>query len=164
MADLKDTFIEQVKAHERMIFKVCFMYAHNADDKQDLYQEIMVQLWNAYPRFRGEAKFGTWLYQIAINTAIAGFRKGKRTVQYESLDPSLTETGDSSSAQEEQERLDLLYKAIGHLNEIERAIVMLYLEDKTYEEMEDILGISNGALRVKMHRIKDKLRQLTKQE
>ncbi len=80
MPDLKDTFVKLIKEHERMIFKVCRLYADNEADKQDLYQEILVQLWNAYPWFRGDAKFGTWLYQISINTAIAGFRKGRSSV------------------------------------------------------------------------------------
>ena len=163
MADLKDTFVKLIKEHERMIFKVCRLYAGNEADRQDLYQEILIQLWNAYPRFRGDAKFGTWLYQISINTAIAGFRKGKRSIQYQTFDGALPEVIDAGDAIEKEEQFQLLYKAIAQLNEIEKAIVMLYLEDKTYEEMEEILGISSGALRVKMHRIKEKLRQLTKQ-
>ena len=159
--ELKDTFVNLIKEHERLIFKVCHMYADNEADKQDLFQEILIQLWQGYPRFRGDAKFSTWLFQVAINTALSNLKKVKRAVKYENIDavvPSISDT----DYREEQERSEQLYNAIAHLNEIEKAIVMLYLENKTYEEMEDILGISSGALRVKMHRIKEKLRQLTK--
>lgn len=159
--ELKDTFIRLIKEHERLIFKICHLYVDNEADKRDLFQEILIQLWKGYPGFRGESKFSTWLYQVALNTAIGVLRKEKRTVKYEDIDmvdPVITDAGD----QQEQERSEQLYQAIGLLNEIEKAIVMLYLENKTYEEMEDILGINSGALRVKMHRIKEKLRQLTK--
>ena len=119
----------------------------------------MLQLWHAYPKFRGEAKFSTWLYRVAINTAISGLRKQKDFIQ--SHEPNNLPSHQEDVLYEE-EQLKALYHAIEQLNEIDKAIVMLYLEDKTYDEMEDIMGISSGTLRVKMNRIKEKLRQLTK--
>ena len=142
-----------------MIRKVCFVYADNQTNRQDLYQEIVLQAWKSYQGFRGDAKFSTWLYQVAINTAIAGLRKDKRSVLKHTADGQLPEIADHDT---DTGQLELLHNAIAQLNEIEKAIVMLYLDDKSYDEMQDILGIPNGALRVKMTRIKEKLRQITK--
>ena len=135
------------------------MYADNVTYRQDLYQEIVLQAWKGYKGFRGDAKFSTWLYQVAINTAIAGFRKDKKSVLTHTADGSLPDMPDTGT---DTEQLELLHTAIATLNEIEKAIVMLYLDDKNYDEMQEIMGIPNGALRVKMTRIKEKLRQITK--
>ena len=135
------------------------MYADNTTDRQDLYQEIVLQAWKGYQNFRGDAKFSTWLYQVALNTAIAGLRKDRRSVSIITTNDQLPEVADSGS---DNGQLELLYIAISKLNEIEKAIVMLYLDDKSYDDMEDILGIASGALRVKMTRIKEKLRLITK--
>ena len=155
-------FIQIISDHQGIIFKVCRMYCDDKEDSEDLFQEIVIQLWGAYPRFRGDSKFSTWLYRIALNTAISDLRKQKKIIK--SVEPDLlpTEIQDIQYSNEKEERLQQLYKAINHLTEIERAIVMLYLEDKSYEEMEDILGINQNNLRVKMNRIKEKLRKLTK--
>jgi RNA polymerase sigma-70 factor, ECF subfamily len=127
-----------------------------------LYQEIVVQLWKSYPKFRGDAKFSTWLYQVAINTAIAGLRKERKHIQL--YDPNClpTETGDSSLYVQKEEMFSEMYAAIKRLNEIERAIVILFIDGKSYTEMEIILGIAEGTLRVKMNRAKEKLRQIVK--
>lgn len=136
------------------------MYAYTAADREDLFQEIVIQLWNAYPKFRGESKFSTWLYRVALNTAITGLRKKKNFI--ESREPAQLpeEITDENTGREDE--LLQLHQAIGQLNQVEKAIVVLYMEDKSYEEMEEIMGMSQGNLRVKMNRIKEKLRQLTK--
>ena len=160
--ELEKQFEQQVKEHELLIHKVCRIYAFTQVNRQDLFQEIIIQLWKAYPKFKGDAKFSTWLYRVAINTAISGLRKEKNFIQSyepENLPLHLSDTSNSNILEEQMQQL---YTAIEKLNEIEKAIVMLYLEDRSYEEMEEILGISQGTLRVKMNRIKDKLRQLTK--
>jgi RNA polymerase sigma-70 factor (ECF subfamily) len=157
--DIHSTFTALIREHERMLYKVCFMYADNVTYRQDLYQEIVLQAWKGYKGFRGDAKFSTWLYQVAINTAIAGFRKDKKSVLTHTADGSLPDMPDTGT---DTEQLELLHTAIATLNEIEKAIVMLYLDDKSYDEMQEIMGIPNGALRVKMTRIKEKLRQITK--
>ena len=155
-------FEKSIREHEGLLHKVCRIYASTDADRQDLFQEIVIQLWKAYPRFKGEARFSTWLYRVAINTAITGLRKKKDFITSYEPESLPQDRVEDSSAKAEEERLQQLYTAIGQLNEVEKAIVMLYMEDRTYEEMEDILGISSGTLRVKMNRIREKLRQLTK--
>ena len=153
-------FEKHIKENELLIYKVCRIYAYTTADREDLFQEIVIQLWNAYPKFRGDSKFSTWLYRVALNTAITGLRKKKDFI--ESREPAqLPEQINEENADDEEE-LRQLYKAIGQLSQVEKAIVMLYMEDRSYEEMEEILGMSQGNLRVKMNRIKEKLRQLTK--
>lgn len=152
-------FERLIKDNERLIYKVCRVYAYTRSDRDDLYQEIVLQLWHAWPRFRAEAKFSTWLYRVAINTAITGLRRQKKFI--DSCDPAQLPLHQVEERNED-DQLKELYRAIEQLNQIDKAIVMLYLEEKTYEEMEEIMGISNSTLRVKMARIKEKLRQLTK--
>jgi len=155
-------FEKKVSEHEPLLHKVCRMYAATHADRQDLFQEIVIQLWKGYPKFRGDAKFSTWMYRIALNTAITGLRRKKDFIT--SVEPANLPEGrpDDRGRESQEEQLGQLYTAIAKLNDVEKAIVMLYMEERTYEEMEDILGMSGGALRVKMVRIKDKLRQLTK--
>ena len=157
------TFLQLVKEHQKMIHKVCNLYCHSAHEREDLFQEIVVQLWKGYPKFRGDAKFSTWLYRVALNTAISGLRKKEKNIAY--VDPSALPTAlqNLNDNNPEQEQLQQLYEAIRKLGEIDRAVVMLYLEDRSYEEMEEVLGISQNNLRVKMNRIKEKLRKLTNQ-
>jgi RNA polymerase sigma-70 factor, ECF subfamily len=154
-------FEKHLTENELLLYKVCRLYAYSDADRQDLFQEIVIQLWKAFPKFKGQSKFSTWLYRVAINTAITGLRKQKDfIVSYEPA--TLPQYVDDNTGLEEEEQLKELHKAIEQLNQVEKAIVMLYMEDKTYEEMEEILGISQGNLRVKMNRIKEKLRQITK--
>ena len=153
-------FEQHIKTNELLIYKVCRMYAYTTADREDLFQEIVIQLWNAYPKFRGESKFSTWLYRVALNTAITGLRKKKDFI--ESREPAQLPEGITDENTGREDQLLQLHQAIGQLNQVEKAIVMLYMEDKTYEEMEDIMGMSQGNLRVKMNRIKEKLRLLTK--
>ena len=139
------------------------MYGATAPDRQDLFQEIVIQLWRSYPSFRGEAKFSTWLYRIALNTAISDLRKQRHYIT--PLDPDYlpTQLKDIPYSTEREEQLQSLYAAIDRLTEVEKALTMLYLEDKSYAEMEEILGIPQNNLRVKMNRVKEKLRKMTKE-
>jgi RNA polymerase sigma-70 factor (ECF subfamily) len=147
-----------------MLYRVCRLYCVAASDRQDLFQEIVFQLWRSYPSFRGEARISTWLYRIALNTAISGLRKKRGPVTTVDPERMPTELQDIQYSAEQEEKLRLLYAAIEQLSEVERALTMLYLEDKSYQEMEEILGISQNNLRVKMNRIRDKLRKITQAE
>ena len=152
-----------VQEHRLLLYKVCRVYCFTEVDRQDLFQEIVIQLWKSYPGFRGDSKFSTWLYRIALNTAISDLRKHKRrpsTTSTDDIPPALPEM---TWPGEEEQQLQQLYAAINRLSDVEKALVMLYLEDRSYEEMEDILGINQNNLRVKMNRIREKLRKMTKE-
>ena len=155
-------FLEILGKHERIIHKICHAYGSDASAKQDLFQEIILQLWKSFNGFRNESKIGTWMYRIALNTALTHYRRGKSKVPLSFIGFEFKDVIDKNDSSDQQENIDLLYSAISNLNEVEKAIVMLYLDDKSYEEMEEVLGISQGTLRVKMNRIKEKLRQITK--
>jgi len=157
-------FVQLIRDNNGLILKVCNLYAATVQDRQDLYQEIVIQLWRSLPKFRNESKLTTWMYRVALNTAISDYRKQQRTIATTDLNLFTKEIAEQAEYNDKEEKLKSLYNAIGHLPEIEKAIVMLYLDDKSYEEMEDILGINQNNLRVKMNRIKEKLRQLTKTE
>lgn len=157
-------FLQLVQEHQGIIRKVCHLYGRNDADRDDLYQEIVIQLWKAFSSFRGEAKISTWMYRIALNTAISNLRKQSRKVALSFPEFIPREEAETNEEKLKEEKLQQMYAAISRLSEVEKAIVMLYLEDKSYDEMEEILGIGNGALRVKMNRIKEKLRLLTKAE
>ncbi len=157
-------FLQLLNQNQGIIRKVCHLYGRNDADKEDLYQEVVIQLWRSFGSFRGEAKFSTWMYRIALNTAISNLRKQSRKVALSFPEFIPKEEADTEEEKIKEEKLKDMYAAISRLTEVEKAIVMLYLDDKSYEEMEEILGISNGTLRVKMNRIKDKLRTLTKAE
>ncbi len=159
---LQEAFIRLVNEHRGMLYKVCRLYCVTEPDRQDLFQEIIIQLWRSYPGIRAEAKFSTWLYRIALNTAISDLRKQRRRIS--PTDPErLPDVGhyQTEDSAEKEEQLQQLYAAIDRLTEVEKALTMLYLEDKSYQEMEEILGISQNTLRVKMNRIKEKLRKIT---
>jgi len=159
----QEEFLALINQHQAMLHKLCNVYCSSPSDKQDLFQEIIIQVWKAFPRFRGESKFSTWMYRIALNTAISDLRRQGRKVKV--VYPELAPANLSAEAfdPQKEEQISELYKAIGQLTEIEKALVMLYLEDKSYDEMEEILGINQNNLRVKMNRVKEKLRKLTKQ-
>lgn len=159
---MKEAFLKHIQSHEKQIYKICHFYADNEADRQDLYQEILLQLWKSYPNFRGESRFNTWLYQVAINTAITRLKKDKKQIPLYNSDHLSIDVQNENANINNEELFEELYAAIEQLNEIEKAIVLLYIDGQTYAEMEEILGIKEPTLRVKMNRIKEKLRQLTK--
>jgi RNA polymerase sigma factor (sigma-70 family) len=131
-------------------------------DREDLFQEITLQAWKAYVNFRGDAKFSTWLYRVALNTAITFFRKEKRA-------PAIYTTDVLPDQNEEaydpiEEKVKAMYAAIGNLSKIDKAIVMLYLEDYSYIEIGEMMGITANNVAVKMNRIKIKLKEETQKQ
>lgn len=154
---LEKEFVEQLEANQNIVHKICRLYTDNQDAHNDLFQEVTIQLWKAYPKFRGDSKFSTWMYRVALNTAITLYRKSKRRVQTQSYDMVEFKIKDTTEDDESMEQLTLLYGAVKQLNDIEKGLVFLYLEDKNYREIAETLGISEVNARVKMNRIKTKL-------
>ena len=131
-------------------------------DREDLFQEITLQAWKAYGSFRGDAKFSTWLYRVALNTAITFFRKEKRKPDIYSTDVVPDQTEETIDPVEEQ--VKAMYTAIGNLSSVDKAIVMLYLEDYSYIEIGDMMGITANNVAVKMNRIKARLKEETQKQ
>lgn len=157
---IENQFVELIKIHQGIVHKVCGMYRRDPDDRKDLFQEIVIQLWKAFPKFRQEAKVSTWIYQIALNVAISDFRKESRKPIRVELSETFANISDNQYDYSFEEKLKVLYQAIDQLSEIEKAIMMLYFEEKSNEEIAEIIGISQNNVRVKMTRIREKLRTL----
>ena len=152
-------FISLINEHQGLIHKVCIMYENDPDVRNDLFQEIVLQLWKSFSSFRGEAKITTWMYRIALNTAISGFRKQTRHVKTEDLKELHLNISDSWG-DEREEDIQRLRSAIRQLSEIERAMIMMALEEVPYEEIAETIGITQNNVRVRMNRIREKLKKL----
>ena len=158
--ELEHSFVELLETHQNIIHKVCRLYTNGYDAHNDLFQEITIQLWKAYPKFRGDSKFSTWMYRVALNTAITLYRKSKRKIQTQEFNNIQFKIKAEDYDDTEEQQLKLMYNAIKELNDIEKALVFLYLEDKNYSEISDTLGITEVNARVKMNRVKTKLKQI----
>ncbi len=153
------TFINLVNEHQGLIHKVCNMYESDREGRNDLFQEIVLQLWRSFPSFRGESKITTWMYRIALNTAISGYRKKTRKVKTEDLNEVHLNISEPYGNEETEEHLQQLRTAIRQLSDIERAMVMMALEEIPYEEIAETIGITQNNVRVRMNRIREKLRK-----
>jgi RNA polymerase sigma-70 factor (ECF subfamily) len=158
--ELEHSFVEQLEKNQNIVHKVCRIYTNNQDAHNDLFQEITIQLWKAFPKFRGDSKFSTWMYRVGLNTAITLYRKSKRSIKTQQFDAIQFKIKAQEYDDTEEQQLKLLYKAVHQLNDIEKALVFLYLEDKNYREISKTLGITEVNARVKMNRVKTKLRTI----
>lgn len=156
----KEAFIELIEKNQGIIHKVCNMYCDGPQDRKDLFQEILLQLWRSYANFRGEARMSTWMYRVALNTAISGLRKRKRREVEQGLSDRELELVALSPDREKEEKKKFLYEAIKLLSDVEKAIIMLHLEEHTYEEIAGIIGITSNNVGVKINRIKVKLKKI----
>jgi RNA polymerase sigma-70 factor (ECF subfamily) len=159
---MEKAFIEMINNNLGTIYKVCGIYNREGEHKQDMFQEIILQLWKSYPSFRHEAKINTWVYRVALNTAITNFRRVNKRPENVLLDEATLQLADISDFKEEEEKLQILKAAIEKLNGIEKAIIMLYLDEKTYDEIAEIVGITNSNVGVRLNRIKNKLTKIIK--
>jgi RNA polymerase sigma factor (sigma-70 family) len=157
--DLETKFLSNFEQNQNIAHKICRIYTTNQDAHNDLFQEITIQLWKNYPKFRGDSKFSTWMYRVALNTAISLYRKSTRTVKTEDFSDFAYKIKASDYDNTEELQLKALYKAIHKLNDIEKALIFLYLEDKPYKEISETLGISSVNARVTMSRAKEKLKK-----
>ncbi len=160
---LEQEFIRLIKENERIIQKICNLYCSEAEDREDLYQDIIVQLWEAYPQFNYQAKASTWLYRIALNTAISRYRKVKKQPRRESISDRVVGTF-SPIEDSRNEDARLLHAAIESLSKVEKAITLLYMEGAKYQQIAEIIGISESNVGFKLNRIKKKLQNKLKVE
>lgn len=157
---LEHKFVELLEKHQNIVHKVCRLYTNNQEAHNDLFQEITIQLWKAYPKFRGDSKFSTWMYRVGLNTAITLYRKSKRSISTQEFESVQFKIKSEPYDDTEEQQLKLLYNAVHQLNDIEKALVFLYLEDKNYSEISETLGITEVNARVKMNRVKKKLKTI----
>lgn len=153
---LQQRFIEEIKTNHRIIRKVCLVYAKNRDDQEDLFQECLYNAWKAFPKFRADSKFSTWLYKVSLNTALYQNRKSKvinNGVSLESIENIDTD-------HQENDQLSQLYFAIAGLNDIEKSVILLHLEGLSYKEVGEITGFTETNVGVKLTRIKEKLKKI----
>lgn len=154
------TFVSLLEENQNIVHKICRLYTNDADAHNDLFQEITIQLWKAYPKFRGDAKFTTWMYRVALNTAITLYRKSKKKIKTQEIDPISFKLKSEEYDDQIEQQLRIMYDAIRELNDIDKALVFLYLEDRDYRDISETLGISEVNARVKMNRIKTKLKTI----
>ncbi|RMB64009.1 sigma-70 family RNA polymerase sigma factor [Dokdonia sinensis] len=156
----EEQFVALLEENQNIVHKICRLYTNNQDQHNDLFQEITIQLWRAFPKFRGDAKFSTWMYRVGLNTAITLYRKSKRRVQTQDFEGVSYRISSEDYDDTVEEQLKLMYSAVKELNDIEKALVFLYLEDKNYREISETLGITEVNARVKMNRVKGKLKKI----
>lgn len=161
---MEKEFLQIIKKNQGIIHKVCNIYCDDQDDRDDLFQEIVAQLWKSFPTFREESKFTTWMYRVALNTAITSFKKTKRRPDQNRLTYENFQVKDENYDTETEEEIKNLHRAIAQLTGVEKSIVLLFLENKKYEEIAEITGITQNYVRVKMNRIKKKLKKFMETE
>lgn len=149
-------FIQLVSAHQGIIYKICRLYRNTVQDQEDLFQEIVFQLWKSAPVFQGRSKFSSWMYRIALNTAITAFRKKTPDIQYMPVLPDRPDEPDGDETAEQ------LWAALKQLNDADKALITLYLEDLSYREIAAITGITENNVGVKLNRVKSKIQQFLK--
>jgi RNA polymerase sigma factor (sigma-70 family) len=156
----KDAFLQLIRDNKGILYKISASYCRNVSDREDLVQEMIYQLWRSGHRFDDNQKFTTWMYRIALNVAISFYRKTTRSGVKIDLGVDLQELEDRSPAGEAlDERIELLQRFISELGELDKALMILYLEEKSYREIADILGITETNVATKLSRIKGRLKQ-----
>ena len=156
---LEKKFLSDFEKNQNIVHKVCRIYTTNQDQHNDLFQEIAIQVWKNYSKFRGEAKFSTWMYRVALNTAISLYRKSSRSIKTQDFSDVSFKIKSVDYDDTKDQQLKALYDEIRELSDIEKALIFLYLEDKPYKEIAITLGITEVNARVKMNRAKDKLKK-----
>jgi RNA polymerase sigma factor (sigma-70 family) len=154
-APLDDQFIREINQNLGIAHKVCNVYFFASEEREDVLQEMMYQLWRSYPGFQQHAKFSTWMYRVCLNTALTYLRKNKRK-RSETIASEHYQIPDHGKRGTD-ENIEMLYEAISLLSPINKAIILLYLEDMSYEEIADVTSLSKSNVSVRLVRIKKEL-------
>ncbi len=160
MTSKEREFSNLINEHQGLIIKVSRLYTNTLEDEEDLFQEIVLQLWRSYDSFKGDSKISTWMYRVALNTAITLFRKKTKSPKTDEIQDFHVKTFIENFENEKQQQVTLLYKVIKMLPNVERAIVTMYLDDLPYRDIAENLGITEVNARVKMNRLKKTLKEL----
>lgn len=160
MQNNKEEFLNRLKEQQLIIYKICNSYCKNKYDRADLAQEISYQLWRSYDHFKGDVKFSTWMYRVALNVAITFYRKTKTSEAVIQLtEPAIDMEDKKEDGAELEKNINTLQQFINELKELDKALMILYLEEKSYAEIAEILGISETNVATRISRAKDKLKQ-----
>ena len=159
----EDAFIKAIQENEGLIYKVAAFYTDAREDRDDLVQEIIYNLWKSFDSFKHQASLSTWMYRIAMNVSIFHLKKRKKKPRSLPLEPEILNVQETEK-DDTEERMQTLQKHIQHLNLFDKGILMLYLENKSHEEIAQIVGISKSNVGTKISRIKDKLSQQISKE
>jgi len=159
LSDAHAEFSARVGENKGILYKVAHTFCHNSEDRKDLVQEIVVQLWKSYDRYDARFKFSTWMYRVALNTAISAYRRTQlRKVLVVPDADILSEPSAEPADCAPDSRIEELHRIIGGLNELNRALMLLYLEDRSYQEIATILGITETNVATKLNRLKQRIR------
>lgn len=161
METLEIDFARIVREHKGTIYTVCYMFSKDEDEVADLFQDILMNLWKGFERFRGESSIRTWLYRVSLNTCISADRKKRRNGESVPLDMNIDLFDDSA---EEMKQIRMLQDRISRLRPFDRAIVLLWLENLSYDEIGAIVGISSKNVSVRLFRIKEQLRKMSEEK
>ena len=159
--EIEEKFIATIRQHERVIYKVCSFYVSDELPKEDLFQEVVCNLWRGFTKFRDECSVSTWIYRVTLNTCISGLRKESKLPKNSISVLPLEQVSPESENAEQEEKINEMYRLINQLKTLEKAIVLLYLEEKSYQEIADITGLTVNNVAIKLKRTKDKLRKMT---
>lgn len=161
--DRRETFITAIKANEGLIYKIASVYTDNKEDRKDLVQEIIYNLWKSFDSFNQKSSLSTWMYRVAMNVAIYHLKITKRKVLTVPIDGQDVDFHEAEN-NDLEEKLKTFRQYVNNLNLLDKGIVMLYLENKSYKEISEIVGISESNVGTKISRIKEKLKkQISKQ-
>ncbi len=158
MRSLKEEFLEILSNYQGILHKVSLVYFKNISDREDNLQEIIYQLWKSYPKLKNRKSIGSWIYSVSINTSISRIKKQSR-LEYKETLPDLSDQSNIIDDISINESLQLLLNAIYDLNEIDKSIMLLYLEEKSYDEISEIIGLSKSNVGVRINRAKEFLKQ-----
>jgi len=156
----EQAFLSLIEDHKGIIYKVVHAYSISRDDRQDLLQEILLSIWKAYTSFKGDSKISTWIYKVALYTAITNYRNEKDRFKIEQNIHDLYSNQNEEFANEPEEQIKLLYQAISKLSSVDKAIVLLLLEEKSYKEIAEIMGLKSTAIGMRVNRVKGKLEKV----
>ena len=159
MQQQKEDFLSLIVKNKGILIKICNAYCFTSNDREDLTQEIIFQLWKSGNRFKADSKFSTWMYRVALNVAISFYRKQKKAVPTLPLTQNHLNIEEKVLDDEGEKKVTLLQQFISEMKELDRALTLLYFEEKSYSEIAEILGISETNVATKISRVKVKLKE-----